>query len=263
MFLKRELVGENARGLVDFLNENYNYCYLDSMHHLNKIIKPKNIVTGISYTLDAINPQIFTEPTINFAMHSQDLYYDYLHAKRAIEANDEIENCIISLGYYSLFYDMSRASTSVIISDVQYPLFHDTHNMTLDESVTEDYSSEKYIRERTFAREYFGRYPAYYGPAISLNLMAPDIGKLGGWSNLSPEKRDELARDVAGKHNRHIAHTATFEENVKILNDYIEISPYVSNNVLGRINGVNGLGKLSDIIVSELPLKPLLINFLK
>ena len=39
----------------------------------------------------------------------------------------------------------------------------------------------------------------------------------------------------------------------KDLNDYIEISSYISNNVLGRINGVNNISKLTDIVVHEMP----------
>ena len=42
---------------------------------------------------------------------------------------------------------------------------------------------------------------------------------------------------------------------LKDLNDYIDVSANISNNVLGRINGVNSLSRLSDIIVSELPLE--------
>ena len=42
---------------------------------------------------------------------------------------------------------------------------------------------------------------------------------------------------------------------LKKLDEYIEISPYVSNNVLGRISGVNNISRLSDIIVYELPLE--------
>jgi len=42
---------------------------------------------------------------------------------------------------------------------------------------------------------------------------------------------------------------------LKDLNDYIEISSYTSNSVLGRISGVNSLSRLSDIIVNELPLE--------
>ena len=40
---------------------------------------------------------------------------------------------------------------------------------------------------------------------------------------------------------------------IKDLNDYIEISSYISNNVLGRINGINSIGRLSDIIAYEMP----------
>ena len=41
---------------------------------------------------------------------------------------------------------------------------------------------------------------------------------------------------------------------LKDLNDYIEISSSISNNVIGRINGINSLARLSDIIVAEMPL---------
>lgn len=40
---------------------------------------------------------------------------------------------------------------------------------------------------------------------------------------------------------------------IKDLNDYIEISSYISNNVLGRISGISSIGRLTDIIVDELP----------
>ena len=39
------------------------------------------------------------------------------------------------------------------------------------------------------------------------------------------------------------------------LDEYIDISSYMSNTVLGRISNVKNIGKLSDIIVSELPLE--------
>ena len=39
------------------------------------------------------------------------------------------------------------------------------------------------------------------------------------------------------------------------LDEYIDVSPYMSNTVLGRINDVKNISKLTDIIVSELPLE--------
>ena len=40
---------------------------------------------------------------------------------------------------------------------------------------------------------------------------------------------------------------------LKDLNDYIDISSYISNNVLGRISGISSIGRLTDIIVDEMP----------
>lgn len=39
------------------------------------------------------------------------------------------------------------------------------------------------------------------------------------------------------------------------LDEYIDVSPYMSNTVLGRLNEVKNINKISDIIVSELPLE--------
>lgn len=41
---------------------------------------------------------------------------------------------------------------------------------------------------------------------------------------------------------------------IKDLNNYIEISSCISNNVLGRISGISSISRLTDIIVDELPL---------
>ena len=40
---------------------------------------------------------------------------------------------------------------------------------------------------------------------------------------------------------------------IKDLHNYIEISSSISNNVIGRINGINSIGRLTDIIVDEMP----------
>ena len=41
---------------------------------------------------------------------------------------------------------------------------------------------------------------------------------------------------------------------LKDLNSYIELSSSISNNVIGRLSGVNSLSRISDIIIAELPL---------
>ena len=85
MFLVKELVDYKYQECVDYLNKNYEYCYLDSMHYLNEQQEATAIITGLSYGLNGIDAQALNTPrAINLSMHSQDLYYDFLHAKRAI-----------------------------------------------------------------------------------------------------------------------------------------------------------------------------------
>ncbi len=41
---------------------------------------------------------------------------------------------------------------------------------------------------------------------------------------------------------------------IRNLESYVEVSAYMSNSVLGRINGVSSISKLSDVVVNDLPL---------
>lgn len=222
MFLNKKAFREEYGCFVDFFNSEYNYCYLDSMHYLNKTKKPHTIITGISYALDGINPLLFKDYTLNFAMHSQDLYYDCKHIEKALSENGEIKNCIISLGYYSLYYDMSLASTKDGIQNRYYPLFHDTHHYDGDVSNWIDYSKDEYREYRDFAHSFFENYPAYFGKAVIRENFSLEINSLGGWSNLSDEKRNEYAQFVS-RHNHHIIHKETFRENVEILNNLVKL----------------------------------------
>ena len=49
------------------LSQNYDYCYLESMHWLfsSGKVKASNIICGLSYGLDAIETNYIKEPTIN------------------------------------------------------------------------------------------------------------------------------------------------------------------------------------------------------
>ena len=48
MFLPKDVVTEENRYLVDYLNRNYEYCYLDAMPYLNETCKFDTIITGLS-----------------------------------------------------------------------------------------------------------------------------------------------------------------------------------------------------------------------
>ena len=42
---------------------------------------------------------------------------------------------------------------------------------------------------------------------------------------------------------------------IRNLKRFVDVSPYMTNTVLGRINNINNIGRLSDIVVSELTLE--------
>lgn len=67
---------------------------------------------------------------INCSMHSQDLYYDFLCAKRVIEKTAQFKRCFIVFGYYIAYQDLSLSQglRNSAIAPVYYPIFGDAHN---------------------------------------------------------------------------------------------------------------------------------------
>lgn len=218
MFLVKELVDYKYQECVDYLNENYEYCYLDSMHYLNEQQEATAIITGLSYGLNGIDAQALNTPrAINLSMHSQDLYYDFLHAKRAIlNGKGKFQKCFITMGYYSLFYDLSLSSSKYKYFKTYMPLFRDSHHAL---STDVDYPSHpgENALNKLFARSFFLQNPSFYGAAIQREWIAA----ASNWQQLSPQQKAESAFSLTSKHNKHILHPKTLKDNILIMNQYI------------------------------------------
>lgn len=220
MFLNRNCFAEQERRQVDFLNEHYEYCYLESMHYLNSIKDTTTIITGLSYGLDGLETNLLSERAVNFAMHSQDLYYDNKHIKRAIaNSQGKISQCIITLGYYSLFYDLSLSSSKKKCVQTYLPLFSDVHHVEL--GMAQNYEFAYHDENKHFCRQFFREYPQFYGRAILREQTSPSVMEKGGWLNMSASEREYEAYQLAEKHNRHIVHTQTHLENMGIMDDML------------------------------------------
>lgn len=117
-------------GAFQYLKVNYDYLYLSAMHE--KVAKEgaDTIILGSSHTMNGIIEEDIEGRVVNFSISSQDLYYDYLHLQKIINENSgSIQNCIISIGYYGLHWDLSSSSTVGILTKAIYePLFNDKHN---------------------------------------------------------------------------------------------------------------------------------------
>jgi len=211
MFLRENLLPEEKRYLIDYLNSNYDYCYLSAMHNIQVIEKPEVIITGSSHGLDAINAYRLPSRAVNLSMHTQDLYYDYLNILKAVSQNENIRVCVVTVGYYSLHYDLSRTSYNYRCYEVYKPLFNDIHNAKAD-YVGKCFKNPS-ESEKDFYTSYFAQYNHYYGPAVLRDHTNGEIRKHGGWCNLSAIEREQYAQNRADKHNKHIKYIDTYKEN--------------------------------------------------
>lgn len=225
MFLDPEMFCEEMRPIVKVFNAEYNYLYLNSMHEIINKYDVNTIITGISYGLNGVNPMLLKWKSVNLAMHSQDLYYDFLHIKKAVRDNPgKIKRWIITLGYYGLHYDLSRALYKVNCGTIYWPLFEDLHNMKVEEFGNGlGRRPGKVVRD--FALNFFEKNPYYYGPAISYEQTMPEVGQMyGTWENMPLEDKLSSGKEIAEKHNKHINHDLTFEENKEIFRAMIKFA---------------------------------------
>ncbi|MCR5418324.1 MAG: hypothetical protein K6E84_05350 [Lachnospiraceae bacterium] len=211
----------------DQLKKHYDYCYLESMHHLYNLYGGTDtIITGMSYAVNGIDCRYLSRRSINFAIHSQDLFYDINHVLRAIHQDHahKIQNVIFTLGYYSFFYDLSLTGTKRKCLDLYWPLFKNMHHI----DVTDEMKSQAELAVKdpafiSFYHRFFYNEPNFYGSMMSYEETVPEITKAGGWNMLNIGERDEDARFLAFHHNKHIKHTETFHENVSLFNKITRI----------------------------------------
>ena len=129
-----ELSKEISRKLY-FKYYDYNYINNSLKRSYNNDVK--SIIVGNSYALVGIEEQLLTQKAINLSMHSQDLYYAYKLAEKAISKNSSINKCIIGLSYYALWHDLSKCDSQYsrdMVENIYYPILNDKHNY-LDEII--------------------------------------------------------------------------------------------------------------------------------
>lgn len=216
-----------------YLWNHYDYCYLEAMHEKNRKTGCRTIVAGSSHAMNGIVEKEIQGEIINFSISSQDLYFDFLNIKKAVEEGKKrIRNCVINVGYYMFYQDLSRSKTmGHLMTDVYGPLFGDTHNY---EEGTAELPGGGYGEIggghpqawkqqvcTAFARAYFEHESSYYGElkAREQNNLLLANGII--WTNLTEEEKDAYAVKRAADHNRLKKHLASREENGKIVEEMV------------------------------------------
>ncbi|MDY7992393.1 hypothetical protein UY286_15460 [Paenibacillus polymyxa] len=111
-------------------NYEYNFVY----SNLERAMNDKSIeviITGMSYSLHGVDTDLLWKKGVKLCWASQDIYYDHLLTKKAVEHNKNIKYCIVGMAYFSFDMDLSQLKTqSYSIDKIYFPLLKDSHHHT-------------------------------------------------------------------------------------------------------------------------------------
>lgn len=204
-----------------FLKENYDYLYL-----LNQFRRKAKdiIITGSSHGLLGVDMHEMPDSTVNLSMHSQDIYYAMLSVKKFLESHNKLSYCILTVGYYIPFQDLSRAGSRAfeMIEKCFYPIYGDLHhlknikeepldflwgNMPVQSIESQEYILEKALRMMSKRTSYI----------CDLYCREPYFKFDKQWRNLSEDDRMYFGKIRAKQHNKHLEYHASYYENENIL----------------------------------------------
>lgn len=222
--------------VLEYTLVNYDYCYLDAMHYKNKMRDDiETIIVGSSHAMNGIVEQEISEKdnVINFSISSQDLYFDFLNIKKAFAMGGRsIKKCIINIGYYMLYQDLSLSKNMVhLMPQVYYPLFGDTHHYVMER----EYDFWQYISHdkgmlspmtmsmfcSEWAKGFFLEEPSYYG-SLKTREQNNILGlKKIQWASVQEKSKEDYTIDRTNKHNQLRKHLNSFEENKQIIEEMV------------------------------------------
>lgn len=226
---------------AQFFSRNYDYLWLRAM--LEQAGKTKTdgstLITGSSHALNGIKENCWKR-AFNCSMHSQDIYYDFQCAKRALDTAEKgrFARCFIVMGYYIAYQDLSRSKVSreTMISNIYYPIFRNSHNWE-NPSHRDLWDGLGEIPEpiqkhcEQIAIQKLLEYGSYYSEIRPRGTLFDLKGRT--WEQVSKQERMAMGQARAADHNRIFQHKESFEENKGILQEFIrylyarEVQPIV------------------------------------
>lgn len=222
-------IAESLESAITIIfDKKYGFYLLQS--GLNRCLKEKDInsiIVGNSYSLMSISEYDLNNKAVKLAFNSQDLYYSIELAKKAVQLNENIKECILGISYYVLRHDLSRGRNDYsksLISNVYYPLLKDAHNSKEDcvlepdsictcdidiliSSIFDLKKIECFIFEKLYNLE-----------NKTFRQVVDDMQK---WEKLSKEDKENVALNRANVHNKMFKYNNTKLEYSILLKDFI------------------------------------------
>jgi len=169
------------------------------------------IITGISYARSGVIYNNLYKKAHNFAMYSQDLFYDSKISKHILEKykNNNIKYAIMGFAYYSFQYDMSLSSMKNRVV-LYYDILKDKHNYKeiSIEQCEDQYNINKKISDKILKKNENNNY--------NFSWIMPSL------DNYDIEKRIILGGNQA-KIDCNKNYPKTVEENKEIFKNYLNL----------------------------------------
>ena len=165
--------------------------------------------TGISYFRGNLDVTYFKKKLFNFAIPSQDLYYNFQVAKHTViygGGHNGIRNALIGLAPYSFHYDLSKTINNSFSLLFYLIAFDDLHNFHVPADVYKKFFRTKYLSKRLSLESVDVTVP--FGSKNSLTFMMP--------------KHRLANREIADEWSEK-NYPETRAENVKILDEYLTL----------------------------------------
>ncbi len=165
--------------------------------------KYENIITGLSYADVGIIQQLLKVPSFNFALGSQDLYFDYEILKKILTENINVKAlkyAIITLSYYSFQYDMSKSCLSDLTIRY-YNILKTIHNNDIKNlfDITEENEIFLNLSQELFVENF------KYIIDNNITMINEEIGKV---------------RAITDSNKNY---PVTVKENIQIFKDYLDL----------------------------------------
>lgn len=212
-----------------FFWRNYDYLWLKTVleQAANTKIHGSTLITGSSHALNGIKESCWSS-AFNCSMHSQDIYYDFQCARRVLERVEKgrFSRCFIVMGYYIAYQDLSRSKVSreTMIANIYYPIFQDAHNWKspahkdLWAGLGDIPEPVKLLCEQAATSKLL-KYGTYYSEIRSRGTLFDLKGRT--WAQVPQAQRLAMGQMRAADHNKIFQHRQSFEENKRILKEYV------------------------------------------
>ena len=231
--------GKIKQLFIETMNESYGYFYLVAMHKLIRQNPFDSIAIGVSYGNNLLIEKHFKGGLVKFCKDYQDVYYDFLHLKRAVENSmSRIRRCFCIWGYWSIAYDISLGKTKETETrrSIEYTLFKDPHHWTYPHDIW------GYVRN-TFENPDEFKLAADFIENLALKGFISDDAKnpqlltyynkyhlqemsgckyTGSYRTIPEDTREMIGKHRAEVHNKLIRYEKTISENTQIISNMLE-----------------------------------------